>query len=88
MSTVPARLTDDPDQAEVIGDLKRSTGAKLTDPFGADDRILAIEGVDVVLDAVGPVGPGDDWPATIVADRPHRRRRPYRVREGQQLAGD
>jgi phage shock protein PspC (stress-responsive transcriptional regulator) len=62
-----ARLTDDPDQAEVIGDLERSIGTKLADRLGSDDRTLTTEDIEVVLAAVGPVGADDDGPAAVGA---------------------
>ncbi len=81
-----SRLADDPDQTEVMGDLERSIGAKLTDRLGSDDRILTGEDVTVVLDEVGPVGAENGQPTSGVADR-IRRRRLYRIRQGQQIAG-
>jgi phage shock protein C len=81
-----SRLADDPDQAEVISDLERSIGAKLTDRLGSDDRIVTVEDVTVVLGEVGSVGADDRQPTAAVADRP-RRRRLYRIREGQRIAG-
>jgi phage shock protein PspC (stress-responsive transcriptional regulator) len=82
-----ARLTDDPDQAEVMGDLEASIGAKLADRIGAVDRVLTIEDIAAVLDAVGPVGSADDRPAPAATDRMPRRRRLYRIREDQWIAG-
>ena len=82
-----SRLTDDTDQAEVMGDLERSIGAKLSDRLGSADRILTVADVTAVLDAVGPVGSGDDRPPNVVTDRPRRRRRLYRIRQGQWFAG-
>ncbi len=81
-----SRLADDPDQAEVMSDLERSIGAKLTDRLGSDDRILTVGDISVVLDEVGSVGADDGQPAAVIADRP-RRRRLHRIREGQQIAG-
>lgn len=81
-----SRLADDPDQAEVMSDLERSIGAKLTDRLGSDDRILTVGDVTVVLDEVGSVGAHDGQPTAMVADRP-RRRRLYRIREGEEIAG-
>ncbi len=81
-----SRLADDPDQAEVMSDLERSIGAKLADRLGSDDRIVTVEDVTVVLGEVGSVGADDGQPTAAVADRP-RRRRLYRIREGQQIAG-
>ncbi len=81
-----SRLADDPDQAEVMSDLERSIGAKLTDRLGSEERIVTVEDVAVVLDEVGSVGADDGRPTAAVADRP-RRRRLYRIREGQRIAG-
>jgi phage shock protein C len=83
-----ARLASDPDQAEVMADLERSIGAKLTEALGGVDRLLTLQDVNTVLDAIGPVGPvgiADDQKAGG-PDRP-RRRRLYRIREGQWIAG-
>ncbi len=81
-----SRLADDPDQAEVMSDLERSIGAKLTDRLGPDDRTINVEDVTAVLEEVGSVGVDDGRPQAALADRP-RRRRLYRIREGQQIAG-
>ncbi len=81
-----SRLAADPDQAEVMDDLERSIGAKLTDRLGPDGGIVTLGDVRVVLDEVGSVGADDVPPAAGVADRP-RRRRLCRIREGQQIAG-
>ena len=81
-----SRLAGDPDQAEVMGDLERSIGAKLTDRLEAGDRILTAGDVRSVLEEVGSVGVEDAQPATVVSDRP-RRRRLYRITEGQEIAG-
>lgn len=80
------RLANDPDQAEVMSDLERSIGAKLADRLGFDDRILTVEDVTAVLDEVGSVGTDEGQPTPAIADRP-RRRRLYRIREGQDIAG-
>src|SRR6188508_2080978 len=82
-----ARLTDDTDQAEVMGDLEASIGAKLADRVGAADRVLTIEDIRAVLDAIGPVGATDERPAPSVPAATPRRRRLYRIRENQWIAG-
>jgi phage shock protein PspC (stress-responsive transcriptional regulator) len=86
-----ARLADDPDAAEVTGDLERSIAAKLTDRIGPAGRIVTLQDIEAVLADVGPVGTGDERPAAppppAFSDRPHRRRRLYRIRDGQQFAG-
>ena len=81
-----SRLADDPDRAEVMNDLERSIGAKLTDRLGSDDHILTLEDVRAVLDEVGSVGADDGGSTPAVMDRP-RRRRLYRIQEGQDIAG-
>ena len=81
-----AGVADAADQAEVAGDLERSIGAKLTDRMGAETRILMLADVDAVLADIGPVGGTDVPPAARPVARP-RRRRLYRIREGQQFAG-
>lgn len=86
-----ARLADDPDAAEVTSDLERSIAAKLTDRIGPAGRIVTLQDIEAVLADVGPVGEAEDRPAAAAAPtfstRPHRRRRLYRIREGQQFAG-
>lgn len=91
-----ARLANDPDAADVLGDLERSIGAKLADRLGATTRVLTVEDVQAVLTAIGPVGPvgSTDDPASPgemfhqgpPADRT-RRRRLMRIQAGQQIAG-
>lgn len=81
-----ARLTDDPDQAEVIGDLERSIGEKLAQRLSADKRVIDLADVGAVLQEIGVVDTGSTEPGTPVGQRP-RRRRLYRIREGQEWAG-
>lgn len=80
-----ARLGDDPDGAEVLADLERSIGDKLVARRGASDRILAMADVSAVLEDVGPVGGETHLPATAPT-RP-RKRKLYRITEGQDIAG-
>lgn len=90
-----SRLADDPDQAEVMGDLEGSVGTKLADRLGATDRIVTMKDIDVVLETIGPVGSTDDRtsgakddrPPSVAASRPGDRRRLYRIREDQWIAG-
>jgi len=81
-----SRLTD-PDEAEVIGDLERSIGTRLSERLGGTDRILTLEDVEDVLAAVGPVGPADDRPAQAETGRTPRHRKLYRIRQDQWFAG-
>jgi phage shock protein PspC (stress-responsive transcriptional regulator) len=89
-----AGLHDDPDQAEVLGDLERSVGDKLAALLGAEDRVVTAADIDGVLEQIGAVDTGrepaaDDGPAAGQAPRPTRPpgRRLHRTREGQQIAG-
>jgi phage shock protein PspC (stress-responsive transcriptional regulator) len=83
------RLADDPDAAEVTSDLERSIAAKLSDRIGPAGRIVTLADIDAVLADVGPVGEDEPGPTAppVFSDRPHRRRRLSRIREGQQFAG-
>ena len=86
-----ARLRDDPDRAEVLGDIERSIGDRLAALPATDDRVIGVADVDGVLDQIGMVDTGRDERHDTAADeapapRP-RGRRLQRVREGQQIAG-
>jgi phage shock protein PspC (stress-responsive transcriptional regulator) len=81
-----ARLQDDPDRAEVLGDLERSVGDKLAALIGSDDRLVSAADIDGILEEIGAVDTGQD-PAADERDRPPRRRRLQRIREGQWIAG-
>ena len=81
-----ARLHDDPDRAEVLGDLERSIGDKLGTLIGSDDRLVSVADVDGVLEAIGAVDTGRDPVADDGRARP-RARRLHRIRQGQMMAG-
>ena len=78
------RLQDDPDRADVLGDLERSIGDRLAARVASGDRLLTTADIDAVLDEVGTVDTGGE-PVTEAAEPPRRRLR--RIREGQQVAG-
>lgn len=78
------RLQDDPDRAEVLGDLERSIGDRLATVVAAGDRLLTADDIDDVLDEIGMVDTGREPAAD---DRPAPRRRLRRIREGQVIAG-
>ena len=80
------RLQDDGDRAEVLGDLERSVGDKLAAVVGSDDRLVSVADIDGVLEEIGAVDTGQE-PAGDEPDRPPRRRRLQRIREGQWIAG-
>ncbi|MGZ8481140.1 MAG: PspC domain-containing protein, partial [Candidatus Limnocylindria bacterium] len=76
----------DPDEAEVIGDLERSIGEKLASRLSADKRVIDRADVGAVLQEIGAVDTGSSEAAATDGHRP-RRRRLYRIREGQEWAG-
>ena len=55
-----ARLRDDPDHAEVLGDLERSVGDKLAALLGSNDRVVTTADIDAVLEEIGAVETGQD----------------------------
>jgi phage shock protein PspC (stress-responsive transcriptional regulator) len=79
-------LQDDPGRAEVLGDLERSVGDKLAGLIGSNDRLVSVADIDGILEEIGAVDTGQE-PATDEHDRPPRRRRLQRIREGQWIAG-
>ena len=81
-----ARLQDDPDRAEVLGDLERSVGDKLAALLGSDDRLVTAADIDGILEEIGAVDTGHDRGTDEAGPRP-RARRLQRIREGQQIAG-
>ena len=90
-----ARLAGDPDQAEVIRDLEGSIAARVALRLAGQDRVLAIEDIEAVLGEVGPVEEGTTTPARatatpstpMTASAAGKRRKLYRIKEGQDLAG-
>ena len=80
------RLRDDPDQAEILGDLERSVGDKLAALLGSGDRLVTAADIDGVLEELGAVDTGQE-PSPAETAAPARVRRLQRIRKGQQLAG-
>ena len=81
-----ARLQDDPARSEVLGDLERSVGDKLTARLRSGDRIVTAADIDDVLEEIGAVDTGHEPASDERSTRP-RPRRLQRIREGQQIAG-
>jgi phage shock protein PspC (stress-responsive transcriptional regulator) len=81
-----SRLQNDHDRAEVLGDLERSVGDKLSALLGSDDRLVTAADIDGVLEEIGAVDTGHDPVADEAGTRP-RARHLHRIREGQQIAG-
>ncbi len=81
-----SRLQDDPDRAEVLGDLERSVGDKLEVVLGSGDRLVTAADIDGILEEIGAVDTGHDPVADEAGPQP-RPRRLRRIRQGQQIAG-
>ena len=81
-----SRLQDDPDRAEVLGDLEGSVGDKLDVLLGSEDRLVTAAEVDGILEEIGAVDTGHA-PSAEEASPPPRARRLQRIREGQMLVG-
>lgn len=80
-----AGLQDDPDRAEVLGDLEQSIGDRLAALPGDAGRIVSTADMDGVLEAIGAVETGR--PAPSAGPATPRKRRLRRIREGQSIAG-
>ena len=81
-----SRLADDPDRADVVGDLERSIGDRLAASVGSSDRVVTAADIEGILDDIGAVDTGRA-PAPDEDDAPPLHRRLVRIRQGQQLAG-
>ena len=82
-----SRLREDPDRAEVLGDLERSIGDKLAAVIGSEDRLVTVADINDVLEAIGTVNTGHDPEPDDAGAAPPRPRRLRRIKEGQWLAG-
>jgi len=80
------RLRDDPDGAEILGDLERSVGDRLRALVGSEDRVITRTDVDGVLEAIGAVDTGHEL-APEEGAKHGRRRRLVRIHQGQEIAG-
>lgn len=81
-----ARLQGDPDRAEVMGDLERSLGDKLTAITGGADRVVTAAEIDSVLEEIGAVDTGRDPGPEETVSAP-KKRRLRRISEGKAVAG-
>jgi len=85
------RLQDDPERAEVLGDLERSVGDRLSTLVATGDRLVTAADIDGILEEIGAVDTGDTGTAgrhqgSPAAGDPGRRRL-RRIKEGQQIFG-
>ena len=81
-----AGLPDDPDRAEVLGDLERSVGDKLGVLLASGDRVVTAADIEGILEEIGAVDTGTE-PATQGRTWRPRGRRLYRITKGKQQAG-
>jgi phage shock protein PspC (stress-responsive transcriptional regulator) len=80
-----AGLADDPDRADVLGDLERSVADKLAALLASGPRVVSVTDIDGILDEIGAVETGRE--PTSAAPATARRRRLERITERQQVAG-
>lgn len=88
-----ARL-DEAERADVLGDLERSVGDRLTRMTGSDDRPITAADIDRVLDEIGPVDTDTDTEPTADAtdgaqatDPTPPRRKLMRIRDKHSFSG-
>jgi phage shock protein PspC (stress-responsive transcriptional regulator) len=81
-----ARLRANPDQAEILGDLERSIGDKLSRRAGAGTAATRAD-VLAILHEIGPVDADVDAPPQPPPSAAREPRRLYRIHEGEQIAG-
>lgn len=85
-------LAGDPDHTDVLHDLEQSIGDKLDARLRDGKSVFDAADVSAVLDEIGTVDADDAGPIaaptpTSAGEPPRRRRRLYRIREGQEWAG-
>jgi phage shock protein PspC (stress-responsive transcriptional regulator) len=79
------RLSEDPDQAEVLNDLEQSIGEKLAARLPSEESVITLARVEAVLAEVGSVETDVAKPAATTGLA--RGRRLYRIQEGQEYFG-
>ena len=82
-----AGLQDDPDRAEVLGDIERSVGDKLAALLRSGDRVVTAADIDGVVEAIGAVDTGREPAPPAGPQVAPRKRRLQRIRKGQKVAG-
>lgn len=86
LDSAAVRLRDDPDGAEILGDLERSIGDRLLALVASEDRVITVTDMDGILEAIGAVDTGREIAPGRTATH-GRRRRLVRIRHGQEIAG-
>ena len=83
-----ARLKTNPDQAEIMRDLEQSIGERLGNCLSSNKTVVNKDEVDSVLKDVGIVEPGEGEYSEPKTQFTPGRRRLFRIREGQKIAGE
>ena len=81
------RLKANPDRAEIMRDLEQSIGEKFGSCLSSNKTVVNSEEVDSVIKDIGMVEPGEGEYAEPETHFTPGRRRLYRIREGQKIAG-
>jgi phage shock protein C len=81
------RLQADPDREEIVGDLERSVGDRLSAHAGGGDRIISAAEMDSILEAIGAVDTGSGADRWGEPEPPPVKRKLTRIKEGQEIAG-
>jgi phage shock protein C len=81
------RLQADPDREEIVGDLERSVGDRLSAGVGEADRIVTAAEMDAILEDIGAVDTGTGADRWGIPEPPPAKRRLTRIKEGQEIAG-
>jgi phage shock protein C len=81
------RLQADPDREEIVGDLERSVGDRLSARGGGADRMVTAAEIDAILEDIGAVGTGSGADRWGEPEAPPVKRKLTRLKEGQEIAG-
>jgi len=81
------RLQADPDREEIVGDLERSVGDRLSAGVGDAGRIVTAAEIDAILEDIGAVDTGGGADRWGEPEPPPAKRKLTRIKEGQEIAG-
>lgn len=89
LATARAALAGNADLEDILNDLEQAIAEKSGRYLGAHKTVLTAAEVNAILTEMGPVDSGDPGAGTpgVPPASPTRRRRLYRIREGQKIAG-
>lgn len=91
-----SRLADNPDRAEILGDLEQAIGEKCDRLLGPHKTVVTAAEIDRILTEMGPVDAGDgDTAAAAAGEAPGDKggtpgaspKRLYQIREGAMISG-